>query len=534
MGLYMGCLAIRKSGAGACTVVRVEKVRGNIATIVPSTSASRCSSDSGRSALSPSYTQTSKIRLLVEISALVLVPVEMLRKTLEVAEGEERGFGRGVEKVAKDRGAAKMSRGGEGKKKSKVTFQQDASGGGGDFLGDGEVKGNFASEDIRMKRNSSAKVDEQSPCSMAADAQKARCLKTVQGVLGGELITWMEGLKSSNMLKGQRARPRRGGEVIVDVGDEAVEEEIQDDCFGEKNVEDWMKELQVKEERCSPVNVSGGGVVDADDEGDEELHTSADPCAGPAEPELEKDCSSTGLSLSRQQNMLNPVDTHSVQDCPPVYLMKKEEVHRVKIFVADTPFNLVGRPVELEKEYQDLLDDLSSRYSLRSPGTCLPIEGSYVAARVQGKGWVRVKVQEVTKGSCRVLLIDLGWETWLPPSLLQPLLPSHCNLPQLAQVFHLNSVSPVGGGRKWTKSSIEQLQSEVLHAEVEVTVLGPPVSSSSNALLPSYPVSIDVPILVAVNPMKPSVMVHRNLGLSLIEAGMALPARKRLGPIEIP
>ena len=144
-----------------------------------------------------------------------------------------------------------------------------------------------------------------------------------------------------------------------------------------------------------------------------------------------------------------------------------------------------------------------------------------------------------------MLLIDLGWETWLPPSLLQPLLPSHCNLPQLAQVFHLNSVSPVGktkmssgykstssfngakafnsshlnlgGGRKWTKSSIEQLQSEVLHAEVEVTVLGPHVSSSSNALLPSYPVSIDVPILVAVNPMKPSVMVHRNLGLRWVQ-----------------
>ena len=83
-------------------------MRGNIATIVPSTSASRCSSDSGRSALSPSCTQTSRIRLLVAISALVLMPVEMLRKTLEVAEGEERGFGRGVEKVAKVSGKCSL------------------------------------------------------------------------------------------------------------------------------------------------------------------------------------------------------------------------------------------------------------------------------------------------------------------------------------------------------------------------------------------------------------------------------------------
>ena len=43
--------------------------------------------------------------------------------------------------------AEKMGRGGEGigerKKKSRVAFKHDASGGGGDFCGDGEVKGNF-------------------------------------------------------------------------------------------------------------------------------------------------------------------------------------------------------------------------------------------------------------------------------------------------------------------------------------------------------------------------------------------------------
>ena len=49
-----------------------------------------------------------------------------------------------------------------------------------------------------------------------------------------------------------------------------------------------------------------------------------------------------------------------------------------------------------------------------------------------------------------------------------------------------------------------------MHAEVEVKVLGPPESKSP---LPSYPVAIEVPTLVAVNPMEPSVMVHRNLGL---------------------
>ena len=63
------------------------------------------------------------------------------------------------------------------------------------------------------------------------------------------------------------------------------------------------------------------------------------------------------------------------------------------------------------------------------------------------------------QGSCRVLLIDIGHETWLLPSLLHPLLPSHCNLPQLAQAFHLKSVSPVGR----TKLLI-LLKSDLLHS----------------------------------------------------------------------
>ena len=56
------------------------------------------------------------------------------------------------------------------------------------------------------------------------------------------------------------------------------------------------------------------------------------------------------------------------------------------------------------------------------------------------------------------------------------------------------------------------LASEVLYAEVEVMVLGPPVSKSSNPLLPSYPVSIEVPTLVAVDPLGPSSMMNRDLG----------------------
>ena len=56
------------------------------------------------------------------------------------------------------------------------------------------------------------------------------------------------------------------------------------------------------------------------------------------------------------------------------------------------------------------------------------------------------------------------------------------------------------------------LADEVRFAEVEVKVLGPPLAnSSSNSLLPSYPVSIEVPTLVAVNPMEPSSMVNKDL-----------------------
>ena len=131
----------------------------------------------------------------------------------------------------------------------------------------------------------------------------------------------------------------------------------------------------MEEKGYSQVKVLGG-VVDADDEGEEEEeHASRDPSASSGEPELDEDCSTTGLSLPREKNWCQSLETHSQQDCPPEYLMKEGDVHRVKIFMADSPSNMVGRPLHLEKEYQKLLDNLSSLFSLRSHGTCWPNAG---------------------------------------------------------------------------------------------------------------------------------------------------------------
>lgn len=70
---------------------RVEKVRGNMATIVPSTSLSIRRSDPGRS---PSFAPSAKVRLSVATSALVLMPVGMLREALEVERRKENKFAR--------------------------------------------------------------------------------------------------------------------------------------------------------------------------------------------------------------------------------------------------------------------------------------------------------------------------------------------------------------------------------------------------------------------------------------------------------
>ena len=132
--------------------------------------------------------------------------------------------------------AEKTIQGGE-KKKSKSMLQHAGSGSSAGILGEGEVKGNFASEDIRMKRNAFVKVEEQNLSDMTIDVGKSTSGKSVYC---GEFISWMEGLKSSNMWMCQQdAKEGRGSEVIVDVRDEEVEEERQEDCFGEKNIDNW-------------------------------------------------------------------------------------------------------------------------------------------------------------------------------------------------------------------------------------------------------------------------------------------------------
>ena len=63
------------------------------------------------------------------------------------------------------------------------------------------------------------------------------------------------------------------------------------------------------------------------------------------------------------------------QDRLPVFLMKDGEVCEMKIFIAESPFHMVGRPVDLEKEYQDLLDDLNSYFFHKSREAFSLIEG---------------------------------------------------------------------------------------------------------------------------------------------------------------
>ena len=69
-----------------------------------------------------------------------------------------------------------------------------------------------------------------------------------------------------------------------------------------------------------------------------------------------------------------------------------------------------------------------------------------------------------------------------------------------------------GGDDIWTKFSIDKLQEEVLHAEVEVSLLGAPVTKPDHPLIPSHPVSIAVPTYVAEDPMEPAVIEKRDLG----------------------
>ena len=279
-------------------------MRGNIATILPSSNASKSRETTISCGLSSNTTPVKeRCRLSVVTSALVLMPRGMLKEVLEVERREN------ILKV---------------------------SGGEGDF---GEVKGTFASEDIRRKKGALANV--------------------------GDMDMDME-----NSKQGRR-------EVIVNVRDESVEER-QDDCFREKNIDAWMKELQIEQKRYSPVEV-GEHIFDAGDDDEAENSILGEPFLSSGEPKLDKEWSSTGTCSVRDENMPNQCKAFegngAKQDRLPVFLMKDGEVCEMKIFIADTPFHMVGRPVDLEKEYQDLLDDLNSYFFHKSREAFSLIEG---------------------------------------------------------------------------------------------------------------------------------------------------------------
>ena len=140
---------------------RVERVRGNIATILPSSNASKSRDTTISCGLSSNTTPVKeRCRLSVVTSALVLMPRGMLKEVLEVERREN------ILKV---------------------------SGGEGDF---GEVKGTFASEDIRRKKGALANVGEEKKSNLTAAVERTRWNQKVIGVSGGGLMKWMEGLKS--------------------------------------------------------------------------------------------------------------------------------------------------------------------------------------------------------------------------------------------------------------------------------------------------------------------------------------------------
>ena len=136
-------------------------MRGDIATILPSSNAFKSRETTISCGLSSNTTSVKeRCRLSVVTSALVLMPCGMLKEVLEVERREN------ILKV---------------------------SGGEGDF---GEVKGTFASEDIRRKKGALAKVGEEKKSNLTAAVERTRWNQKVIGVSGGGLMKWMEGLKS--------------------------------------------------------------------------------------------------------------------------------------------------------------------------------------------------------------------------------------------------------------------------------------------------------------------------------------------------
>ena len=142
---------------------RVERVRGNIATILPSSNASKSRETTTSFGLSSNTTPYKERWLSVVTSALVLMPCGMLKEVLEK------------------------------RSKQGAAFRHEVSGGEGDF---GEVKGTFASEDIRRKKGALTNVGEEKKSNLTAAVERTRWNQKVIGVSGGGLMKWMEGLKS--------------------------------------------------------------------------------------------------------------------------------------------------------------------------------------------------------------------------------------------------------------------------------------------------------------------------------------------------
>ena len=333
-------------------------MRGNIATILPSSNASKSRETTISCGLSSNTTPVKeRCRLSVVTSALVLMPCGMLKEVLEVERREDilKDVNQGDERI------------GERRSKQGAALRHEVSGGEGDFV----VKGTFASEDIRRKKSALAKVGEEKKSNLTAAVERTRRNQKVQGASGGggELMKWMEELKFSDMENSKQGRR----EVIVNVRDESVER--QDDCFREKNIDAWMKELQIEQKRCSPVEV-GEDIFDAGDDDEAEKNILGEPLLSSGEPKLDEEWSSTATCSVRDENMPNQFEGNGAkQDRLPVFLMKDGEVCEMKIFIAESPFHMVGRPVDLEKEYQDLLDDLNSYFFHKSHEAFSLIEG---------------------------------------------------------------------------------------------------------------------------------------------------------------
>ena len=189
------------------------------------------------------------------------------------------------------------------------------------------------------------------------------------------------------------------------------------------------------------------------------------------------------------------------------------------VVCADSPSNIIARPLAKEGEYQKMLADLASGHysppwARQKKSNLVPTSvGSTVAAMVQGQGWLRVEVvaaasadwlTKVEESRVGLFLFDVGQFISLPVASLRSLPDCFCQLPRLAYSLHLADIIPAGG-KIWSKSAKEVLASILLHQEVEVVVLGPPAVAVSAPQLPSHPTSMCLVERYASDPVAPSV-----------------------------